>query len=156
MNISEELLKIARDLEASPKSVKAGVPFDLSLATKGGARLDGVIGLEFAERKRPSIQGRAVGLDYALKSDGWFRRISGAGKGYGLMIRSMTAGTKPVKTTEFFNVYRSTVTYLPDAHYNDDHPDKHKKAKMYVWVHRNYDISDVLGYVRSNLKKFVA
>jgi hypothetical protein len=113
-----------------------------------------VIGIEF-QRGRPF----AGGWTYWLSRDGWFRKKEGQAKGYGLMIRSVSTGTKPVEITPHFKVYRATMSYLPTETPMDTDRDDvgvWEKDKFYVIVHNNYTIQEVKKYIENNMSKWQA
>lgn len=86
---------------------------------------------------------------YVLNGSGdtWFRRIEGPGKGYGLAITDMRVSyTRPPTNMGNFNVYRAIVTYIP---WDDE--EKQEKATMHLWIHKDYELSDVMHYIYEHM-----
>lgn len=148
-----EELKFSSNFEAlqylsdyTQKRIKiANIPFDLSIADK--ERLVGVIGIEFRK-------GEAINLDYTLDKDGWFRRESGVGKGYGLMIRNLKITSSKPQIRGKFKIHKGKMTYLPSSEDIDD-PSKYKTDPVYIWVYKNYEIGNVLSYIDREKGKWI-
>jgi len=85
--------------------------------------------------------------------DGWFRATEYIAKGYGLAIVSIkVTSTKPT-IFHHTRVYKAKMSYIP-PHFEEvkDAED----AFIYIHVHNDYTIEDVLNYINSNSKKWRA
>lgn len=77
------------------------------------------------------------------KGDGWFRRTSGPGDGYGLCINDLKiTSSKPNKMGDF-NVYKCVINYI---NWNEE------EARDFFWlyVHKNFELEEILEYIEEN------
>lgn len=99
---------------------------------------------------------------YRLETDGWFRRISNPGEGYGILLRSFRISGKPrihnVGGREYWE-YPVVFIYIPTEYSGDVDWDKKEneeksKGSMGIWKHRTKaDGNDVEKFVIQQIKK---
>ena len=92
----------------------------------------------------------AVKSEYTLngKGDSWFRKLEDhpwGTKGFGLAIKSFKITSRTPQVHGHFNVYKGSITYIP----NDDE-DVTETGSIWLWVHKDYELQDVLDYVNKH------
>lgn len=91
-----------------------------------------------------------TGGEYTLngKGDTWFRKLEDhpAGtKGYGLAITEFKITSRNPEVRGNFNVYKATIKYIPISDENST-----DTATIFLWVHKNFELKDVLSYIDQN------
>lgn len=80
-------------------------------------------------------------------NDGWFRRIEGNSKGYGLQIQSLKiTGKIPIEWPCYY-VYKGKIKYL-------DFSNEIKFGKVWVFLDKNFNPNDLINYIDQNKCKW--
>lgn len=85
-------------------------------------------------------------LAFVLNSeyDGWFRRVAGNSKGHGLCIKNLKISGKNPSVMGDFLVYKCKIDYI-------DSNDETKITDLFwLYVHKKFDIEDILEYIEEN------
>lgn len=82
------------------------------------------------------------------KGDGWFRRDDkdSVSDGYGLVINEIkvTTRTNPIVMGNY-NVYKCVITYVDWSWEAEE-----KKDFFWIYIHKNFDLSEILDYIEEN------
>jgi hypothetical protein len=106
-----------------------------------------------------SLDRTAASVEYVLNGDGmdgWFRKMEGPAKGYGIAVRDIKLTSKKDKldgTSSPYERYDVKVTYLPSSEDTDD-SNKYESSLGWLWVHRDYSLEEVLEYIKKNMKNW--
>lgn len=106
----------------------------------------GFVSLWFRDTNNPSFD--LMGNSFILNSfnDTWFRCTEGNAKGYGLSITEFKVTGRTSLLMGNFNCYKVKVSYRD--WYEED---LIREEFMWLAIHRDFEIEDVLGYI--NLHK---
>jgi hypothetical protein len=85
--------------------------------------------------------------------DGWFRRIEGNSKGYGLAIRSIKLTSKKDTLSGENTNYSRYLVKVAYVDFNDD--EKMETANGWLWVYNNFTLEEVLKYIDEHKAKWV-
>jgi hypothetical protein len=89
---------------------------------------------------------------YALNStgDGWFRKTDEPGKGYGLCIVDMKVRSKKSEFYGKYLLYKAVMKYIQSDHDGD----QEESAPVWIFVSQEFELDDVLKYIKQNSKKW--
>ena len=117
---------------------------------KSGKYYMGWVAIGFRKSNNP---GRDImnGLTFGLnsKNDGWFRKTEGHANGYGLPLTSFKITSRsPVVLGDYY-VYKAIGTYIS---FEDD--ETIERDNFWLFIHKDYELSDVLTYIEKNNKNW--
>ena len=126
--------------------------FDKMLDYKStvGKYCNGYVGISFRTDK-PEYDINKNNFILNSKFDGWFRKDSYAGvaDGYGLMIRNIKiTSRKPVLVGDFI-CHKAEIIYE-----SNDFESSLVIDKFWVFVHKEFDIADVVEYIDSHINEW--
>jgi hypothetical protein len=79
------------------------------------------------------------------KCDGWFRKDEGIANGYGLCINTIKiTSSNPILVGDFL-AYKAKIEYT-----NNDFEPKEERDFFWVYVHKQFDIKEVLDYIEEH------
>lgn len=101
-----------------------------------------------------SIGFRSKDADYDINkdnfvldggNDGWFRKIDGIAKGYGLAINELKVTSKQFWVVGDFYCFKAKIAY---TNWNWNPEDE--TGLVWVFVHKAFEIEEVLEYIEEN------
>lgn len=104
----------------------------------------------YLTRENPNLLDPYI-LD--AKRDGWFRKIEGKAKGYGLMVRSVKLSGRKTKEWASGSLTAVIVTFLPLTQDTDD--GVYEESKGYLYVHNSIDAHKVIDYINTHKSEWV-
>ncbi len=82
------------------------------------------------------------------KGDGWFRKDSGLGDGYGLVIRSIrVTSRKPIEHLD--GTFHKAIIDYTDVSGRD------QREPFWLYVSKHFTLEEVLNYIESNKSKWI-
>jgi hypothetical protein len=82
------------------------------------------------------------------KCDGWFRKIGGVSNGYGLAINSIKITSRQPQLIGDFLTYKCTIQHI------DCDTEEAITDKFWLFVHRHFNVEEVLDYIEQNQHKW--
>lgn len=83
------------------------------------------------------------------KGDGWFRKDNGIADGYGLCINRIKITSKTVRDIGAYLVYKCKIEYTG----NDDEQTPETDL-FWLYVHKNFEVEEILEYIKENKDKW--
>jgi hypothetical protein len=109
----------------------------------------GYASISFRSKKYNDDVNRGPNYILNEKGDTWFRSREGNSKGYGLCIRSVKVTGRKAETFGNFKVYKANMDWL------NNQDEEIKAEPIWIVVHENFDLDDVLNYIKKNSHKWV-
>ncbi len=139
-----EIKKIAKQITAYDKGI-----IDYRKSRSEGVYL-GYAAIAFRDKAKPD----ASAYEYILNGtgDGWFRKVEGNAKGYGLCIIQVKVKSK--KGQHYgpkYIVYKAMMKYIPSDKEEEEDAEVHP---IWIFVHNDFELEDVLSYIQQNSNKW--
>ena len=81
--------------------------------------------------------------------DTWFRRVNGDTKGYGLAIQEIKVTSKNTVTMGDYICYKVKINHID--WYDDEYI---KMDYMWLMIHKDWDLEEVMCYIKNNMSKW--